>query len=194
MYIHLQNVIFTDESKIEQNSTGRRSYRKTGQAPLRKPKPKHPYSFLVWGGISMRGSTPLVIFNGIMDSIFYQEHILGTAFVPFVNHVYPDGHRLYQDNDPKHTSRSTQAYMEQHNINWWKSPPESPDINPIENLWHDMKDFLNTKVRPRNKSEFEEGLHTYWATVTPDKCRRYIRHIHKVMPAVIKNKGGPTKY
>ena len=36
---------------------------------------------------------------------------------------------LYQDNDPKHTSRYVQGFFKDNDINWWKSPAESPDIN-----------------------------------------------------------------
>ena len=190
--IFLQDVIFTDESRIEQNNVSKRCYRKKGQPVPRHAKPKHPYSFLVWGGISRRGAVSLVIFNGIMDSIFYQEKILEGSFLPFVRAVYPDHHRLMQDNDPKHTSRSTQQYMEEHGINWWRTPPESPDLNPIEWLWNEMKRYVETKVRPRNKEEFEDGIRRFWETVTPEKCNRYIDHIYKVIPIVIEKGGGAS--
>jgi transposase len=56
-----------------------------------------------------------------------------------------------QDNDPKHTSRLAKAFFSDNNINWWKTPPESPDCNPIENLWHEMKEYLRREVKPDNK-------------------------------------------
>lgn len=180
-------MIFTDESRIELTDVSRKSYRKKG-LPFRRKKAKHPFSFLVWGGISKRGATPLLIFNGIMDSIFYQEYILRQQFLPYVKTIYPESHRLYQDNDPKHTSKSTQAFMTANGINWWRSPAESPDINPIENLWNEMKVFC-TKQRPKNKADLENALHAFWATLDVDKCRRYINHIHKVMPVVVEKNG-----
>ena len=36
-------------------------------------------------------------------------------------------------------------------INWWKTPPESPDFNPIENLWHELKEFIRREVKPKQK-------------------------------------------
>ena len=30
-------------------------------------------------------------------------------------------------------------FFAEKDINWWKTPPESPDAKPIENLWHELK-------------------------------------------------------
>ena len=46
--------------------------------------------------------------------------------MPFIKMNFPDGHRLYQDNDPKHTSITTKAWMADNGVNWWPTPPESP--------------------------------------------------------------------
>jgi len=60
-----------------------------------------------------------------MDSNFYQQ-ILQRHFLPFIATVFPDGHMLQQDNDPKHVSRSTKDWMQQNGVNHWPTPPESP--------------------------------------------------------------------
>jgi transposase len=39
-----------------------------------------------------------------------------------------------QDNDPKHISKATVKWMEDNQINHWPTPPESPDLNPIEQV------------------------------------------------------------
>ena len=72
-----------------------------------------------------------------MDAKFYCSEILVNTLVPFVNTYFNDGYRFMQDNDPKHTSNLAKATFKSHNLNWWKTPPESPDLNPIENLWHE---------------------------------------------------------
>ena len=48
--------------------------------------------------------------------------------VPFIKEKFPDGHRLYQDNDPKHASKRIEDFLVEKKINWWYSPPESPDL------------------------------------------------------------------
>ena len=75
-----------------------------------------------------------------------------------------------------------------------KTPPKNPDLNPIENLWHEMKHFIRTTAKSRNKEELLQGIHSFWATVTPEKCCRYIEHLRKVMPKVIEVNGEATGY
>ena len=76
---------------------------------------------------------------GIMNSQFYCDEILQKTLLQFIETVWPDGHRFQQDNDPKHTSNYTKQFMAANGINWWVTPAESPDLNPIELVWHQLK-------------------------------------------------------
>ena len=92
-------------------------FRKKGHQRKFKPRPKHPVKVHIWDGISSRGATQIVIFTGIMTSTRYCS-ILEAGLLPFIVEVFPDGHRLQQDNDPKHCSRYTQGFFEENSINW----------------------------------------------------------------------------
>ena len=188
------NVIFSDERSISLVQYRRTCYRKVDEPTKRKPKPKHPLKVHVWAGISRHGATKVCIFDGIMDADLFCN-ILETTLVPFIREKLPD-HRFMQDNDPKHTSRRAKAFFEEKNINWWRTPPESPDLNPIEDLWHELKFFLESKVKPRNKQELVHGIKKFLTKkVTPEKCAKYIDHVlHKAIPAVVEAQGAATKY
>ena len=65
------------------------------------------------------------------------------------------------DNDPKHTSRYAQQYLEEKRINWWRTPAESPDLNPIENMWHELKEYIRREVKPKTKEELIDGIDAF---------------------------------
>lgn len=154
-------------------------------------RPKHPVKVHVWAGISLKGATQVCIFDRIMDADLYIE-ILKSSLLPFLQDF--QNHRFMQDNDPKHTSRKAAKFMDENGINWWKTPPESPDINPIENLWHELKEFIRREIKPRTKEELIDGIKDFWKTVTLAKCTKYIRHLRKVIPKIIEKDGEATGY
>ena len=83
--------------------------------------------------------------------------------------------------------------MERRGINWWKTPPKSPDLNPIEMLWHELKHFLRAIVKPKTKDELLEGIRRFWTErVTATKCTTYINHLQKVVPLVIQREGSAS--
>jgi hypothetical protein len=99
-----------------------------------------------------------------------------------------------QGNDPKHTSNMAKEWMEGKSINWWKTPAESPDLNPIENLSHELKEYIRREVKPKVKEELIDGIQQFWGTVDQAKCEKYIGHLQKVIPKVIELEGSATGY
>ena len=92
-----------------------------------------------------------------------------------------------QDNNLKYTSRKVQDFLAE-------KPAESPNCNPIENVWHKLKEYIRREVKPRTKEQLVEGIHEFWATVDVQKCQKYIRHLRKVVPRVIELNGDATGY
>ena len=178
------NVVFTDESTVQLEQHSRICFRKRSQPRQLKQRAKHPVKIHIWGGISSRGATKVIMFSGIMNAERLAT-ILEAGLIPFIEEKFSDGHRLYQDNDPKHASQYSEDFFARNNINWWPTPPESPDLNPIENIWGSLKHYLRTSYKPRNLQDLKDGIERFWVTLTPDVCQRYIDHIsRKVMPKI----------
>ncbi len=184
--------VWTDGASFQLETHRRFCCRKEGRQARPKPRPKHPTKVHVWAGISWNGATDIIIFEGIMDRHGFVS-ILEKGLKSFVQRT-PGPVLFMQDNDPKHTSLLAREWLEKEGIEWWKTPAESPDLNPIENLWHEAKEYLRREVKPKVKDELLNGLKEFWKTVDVAKCRKYIRHLRKVVPKVIDLDGGPTGY
>ena len=198
------DVVFTDETsiQIERNATmsfKKISHNEENNMTLEIPppvgvRPKHPLKVHAWAGISRRGATNIVLFNGIMDAKFYCS-ILTDVLSPWIKRKFPEGHRLQADNDPKHTSRLALKTLADERINWWRTPPESPDLNPIELVWHQLKQHLRQHVKPTNLDELKDGITTFWSQkMNKQLCNNYINHIKKVIPDVIAADGKSTSH
>ena len=46
----------------------------------------------------------------------------------------------------------------------------------------------------KNKDELVDGVAQFWESVSGEKCRKYIRHLQKVIPHVIELGGAATGY
>ena len=184
------DVIFTDKCSVLLENHSKISFHRRWEQPKLKGKPKHPVKVHVWAGISKRGPMQLIVFEGIMDAQFYVSEILTNGLLPFIRTTFANGHRFQQYKEPKHTSRLASSFMEERGINWWKTPLESPDLNPIELLWHELKHFLRTIVKPKTKEELLDGIRRFWSErVDAEKCSTYIQHLQKVLPIVVERQG-----
>ena len=153
---------------------------------------KAPIQVMVWAGISQKGVTNRCILGCSVNSTVYQE-VLRMHLLPFLCEQIPNS-RFQQDSSPCHTSKATQRFCQAIRNNVLKTPPESLDLNPIENLWHEMKHFSRTAAKHRNKEELLQGIQSFWATVTLEKRCRYREQLKKIVPNVIEVNGEATGY
>ena len=61
-------------------------------------------------------------------------------------------------------------------------------------LFFFLKEYNRRIVKPKTKGELVEGIKEFWRTVTMTKCVKYIDHLKKVIPRVIKLEGGANGY
>ena len=74
---------------------------------------------------------------------------------------------MQQDNDPKHRSKSTTEWLQQKKIRLLEWPSPSPDLNPIDMLWHDIKRAVHTR-HPKNIAELKQFCNEEWSKIPPD--------------------------
>ena len=95
---------------------------------------------MVWGGISVRSRTELLVLNGTLTGQRYINEVLQPVVLPFVQQHHVG---LQDDNARPHRARIVQQFLQQNNMDHLDWPARSPDLSPIEHVW----DILGQRVR-----------------------------------------------
>ncbi len=137
-------------------------------------------------------STNWASFKGHSQSIV-ADHVL-----PFMTTVYPssDGY-FQQDNAPWHKAQSISDWFLEHDNEFTllKWPPQSPDLNPIEHLWDVVKrEICIIDVQPTNLQQLCDAIMTIWTKISEECFQHLVESIPRRIKAVLKLKGGPTRY
>ena len=97
-----------------------------------------------------------------------------------------------QDNDPKHTSKKTNKWFEDNDIQVISWPAQSPDI---EHLWEHLKHQLHQyETPPKGVHELWDRVSEEWNNISPETCQNLIESMPRRIQAVIRAKNGHTKY
>jgi transposase len=101
-----------------------------------------------------------------------------------------------QDNDPKHTSNLVKDYLKEQEYQVMDWPPQSPDLNPIENMWRLLKLRLNEYEAPAKGMNdlFERSKEVWYDIIKKEECQKVIESMPERIQQCIKAKGYWTKY
>lgn len=194
-----EDVVFVDESKFNIfGSDGRRFVWRKPNDELNvknlKATVKHGGGgVMVWGCMSAKGVGNLVFIDGIMDQNVYLNILKQNLKQSACKMGLDQGYKFYQDNDPKHKALKVRTWLLYNCSKVIDTPPQSPDINPIENLW----EYLDKKVRNHhisNKNDLKKCLMEEWTNIPPEYTKKLVDSIPKRLKAVITSKGYHTKY
>jgi transposase len=157
------------------------------------PRKKFPKKVMCWAGISYDYKLDLYIFREKVNQQSYRN-MLENHFIPFYREKSAYGSLvLYQDGATSHTAKETKQFLRRKKINFVTGPPNSPDLNPIENMWAILSDKMKT-YDFKTESDFITALKTEWKKIPQFQIRNLINSMEDRIQMVKKNKGRNTSY
>jgi hypothetical protein len=192
-------VIFSDESNFEVIN------RKNRFLVKRLKHEKYLHRFLqprlqggggsvgIWGCISHKGSGVCELFRGRINQHRYRE-TLENSLIPSRDLMYgPEQAWIFQqDGAPAHTANSVKSWLEEQAITVLDWPPQSPDLNPIENIWCWMDAKLTTQ-QLTSLDQLKDAMEKLWQEVPRELCMTLVESMPRRVRACYKAKGGHFK-
>lgn len=190
-----RHVVFSDETPLHliQNRQRRYVRRQRGatlQRGMTRPTVHSGCSRQVWGAFAADGTRVLHTIQGNVNADGYvhilTQHLLGLNL--------PQRRMIFMhDNATPHTSRRTVRFLDENNIQLLPWPPQSPDLNPIENLWGYLKGKLEN-LQIHSTVELLAAAHREWAAIPVEVLEQLVQSMPHRMAAVVASGGGSTKY
>uniref|UniRef100_A0A3B1JCI9 Tc1-like transposase DDE domain-containing protein n=1 Tax=Astyanax mexicanus TaxID=7994 RepID=A0A3B1JCI9_ASTMX len=192
-------VIFSDESRIcigQGDDAGTfvwcRSSEIYEEACLKKTT-KFPQSLMIWGCMSGKGTGEMTVVNSSINAQVYID-ILDSFLIPSIEQMFGDNEIIFQDDNAScHRAKTVKAFLGERHIQSMSWPANSPDLNPIENLWWKLKKMVHKKA-PTCKADLATAIKESWHQIDAEYCLSLIKSMPQRLKAVIKAKGGATKY
>ena len=169
------------------------------QRPVKYIRQKQGGSIMIWAGIiDNKIIGPFRVPDGVkLTSNTYIE-FLRENFLPFFNSIPKEKKRkfvLMQDNAPSHAAKKTKVFLINLGINLMSWPPNSPDLNPIENLWSLLKSHLYKNGKKyRNKNELWEEIQRFCEKIDGNIIKNLTESVNRRLFQLVLNKGGYVNY
>jgi transposase len=200
---HWKKVIFSDETKIEIGNNRKVYVWRKVDERLRPEcnglyqgrNYKTKFSVMFWGCISYYGVGTLTPVVGNLNSEKY-INILDDNLWPVIAQHFPTSPYIFQeDNAPCHVSRRTNQWKTENDIPTLEWPPQSPDLNIIENVWKVIKTKVQRRIDDiRNAEDLKTVVAEIWTSLQLHYIRRLYDSLPRRLRVVLRARGNITKY
>lgn len=164
-------IVFVDETGVSLIPNARKTWAKRGKTPILKHQFHWPKLSAI-AGISPRGRLYFRVHEG---------SIRGPQAIAFLKHLLrhqPGYIIVLWDGGPAHKSKLAKAFLAENadRIEAHRLPPYAPELNPIEQLFHHIKNQQLANFAPKTKLELRRGLRKATVRVRndPSVIKRFV--------------------
>lgn len=193
-----EKIVFSDESIFQSFPINKRiivrrmSHEKYRPYCIQRTA-KHGPQIHVWGCFSVHGVGVLKRLKEHVNADYYINHVVNDIDIMCQCLVFPKKDFIFQqDLAPAHRASATRNFFRSHNVNVLDWPGNSPDANPIENLWKWIKTkrtFITTTAE-----DMWQDVSKIWYSITHAQCKQLIGSMPRRVKAILKSNGYATKY
>ena len=192
-------VIWSDETTVRQMPQGKditvhvHLSTRSEDLPINPQVHSGGFSVMFWGCFSKMGLGTLVALEGSMNAAKYVQ-LLRDELLPELDAV-EDEMIFMQDNAPCHKAKIVMSFLQQKRINTLDWPAQSPDMNPIENLWAIIKARRQKKFsKPKSKIDLVNQIFEIWDSVEPELVSKLADSANRRVSEVLRLNGKVSKY
>ena len=196
------SVLWTDEASVRCGYFGQIYVTRTKDEALNKDCLTTRYrkysACMIWACIGSDGIKSSFVFDkGKVNGDVYRSKIVPLIVQAVRQHradsVFQQEPLVMQDNASIHNAHETIALFNDLNVRLMSWPANSPDLNPIENVWCLLKHRIGRHL-PKNRAEVIAAIQFEWGRLTSSDVSRCCQSMRQRCQAVIDAKGGHTKW
>ncbi|MDE2343225.1 MAG: transposase [Betaproteobacteria bacterium] len=205
----VRRLLFSDEHVITTNDySSRTQWVKVGKvrsAAKRKVLPQNRKSkfnvvnHMFWAMIGYNYKSPIIWLefpdgNGGTTSAMNAQRYTDNVLIHVKAKLQQRRMIFMQDGAGCHTARHSKAWLEDNGVtvlaDW---PANSPDLNPIEEVWAEINRLLSIGGVAHTKEELKRMVQDVWAKFPMEKINKYVMSFMSKTAACVKNQGGEAK-
>ncbi|CAF4751963.1 unnamed protein product [Rotaria sp. Silwood2] len=187
-------VMATDESVFRLHDIKRFYWQRPGERKICR-KVKYTIKINAWCCLSAVGFGRIVCFKNNLNSTFLCNNIYHDGLLPAAREHFGRSRNwvLLEDNDPKHRSKVSVKWKEDHHVKTLPWPSLSPDMNPVENLWSLLK-IKVAEQRPTTVKELIRAIEKEWNDLPQELASNLIDSMKRRVDSLIEANGDYTIY
>lgn len=163
-------MVYLDETGAKTNMTRLWARSRRGERSVDHAPAGHWGTTTLVAGITLRAAIAPMVLDGPMDT---------AAFLAYVEHVLipelPPRAIVVMDNLAPHHAPKVEELLKKAGAEIHYLPPYSPDFNPIEPMWSEVKAWLR-RAKARTAKKLETAISQALARITPAQARAFFCH------------------